>query len=431
MRDTELADLTIRPARPGDAESLAALYRAVYVVADAENYSQRYPFPQYMDPLWFADSVVGNEYCWVVAEVLGEIIGCFGALRNTGSPHSDDRVAEQTGLVVSDKWRQRGVGLMLMAEMCRILENSSHFIIAEARTANPGGWKVARKCGFIPIGFEPFGHITHRGDEPMIMLGRISEEALRQRRTDYNISINVHELAQVTCHFFGLEIPKTTEAVPFPISFPSQKEFKEMLVPAHQVFENIHLEEEDGGFRIESSIPGSTDLFQREFNEISNHNGGIVGLKRLEGNDPEGERYMEKYFQASYGHHLLALARILWDRLDRRARILYLQTKFHGLQGILLAEMINALKRVAQAEELRTIVLDVRADFPSLHVSLGQLGFFPTVYYPSLISNGSGRIDCVQFTLVLEGDINENFKAVKPLDPEGYEVMKAVLSSQS
>ncbi|NUO08338.1 MAG: GNAT family N-acetyltransferase [Candidatus Brocadia sp.] len=425
MQHTTPARFIIRSARPEDADSMAALYKETYLVANSGSCGERYPFPQFMDPLWFANNLIRKEFCWIVAEAFGKVIGCFGVLRNIGSPGSEDRIAEQTGLVVNEKWRRLGVATGLMAELCKRIKDATHFIIAEARTANPGGWKVAKKHGFVPIGFEPLAHMTDSGHEPMLVLGKLSDTAIKNRSIDYTVSVKVQKLAKKVCRLFSINCPQANESIPYPITFDSWRELRNILVPVHPVFDKTNFEEK-GDFRIVSDISNNDQLPKMELNLIGNHNSGIVRLKRLEGKDPNSKRYSEKYFLVFYKKDLLAVGRISWDHLDCRARILSLQSKFHGLQGILIANIVQSLKQLTRNNDLQTIVLDVRADFSSLHVSLEQLGFFPTIYYPSFISKNSERIDAVQYTLILEDNIDKHFESVKFLDANCLDVMNTV-----
>lgn len=122
----------------------------------------------------------------------------------------------------------------------------------------------------------------------------------------------------------------------------------------------------------------------------------------------------------------MGIARVSVDLEDLRARVLYLETSFNGLQGLFLARIIEALKGDQALKGLVTVVVDVRADFPALHGSLESLGFFPTVFYPALIEGHSGRIDAVQFTHMFPDASRWRWERSLDLDTDGLEVMKTV-----
>ncbi|MDH3639221.1 MAG: hypothetical protein OES09_12290 [Gammaproteobacteria bacterium] len=145
------------------------------------------------------------------------------------------------------------------------------------------------------------------------------------------------------------------------------------------------------------------------------HVSGVVCLNRLEGEDPKGERYSEKYFVAHVGSCPIAYSRVVWDRIDRRARILCVHTLFHGLQGLMLNTIVNWLQATSTEQKL-TIVVDVRADYPALHYTLEELGFFPTVYYPGLVSGEGGRVDVVQFTWLFGYDFADSLQWTGKVD---------------
>jgi hypothetical protein len=71
-----------------------------------------------------------------------------------------------------------------------------------------------------------------------------------------------------------------------------------------------------------------------------------------------------------------------------------------GLQAIILSLIVYEMKGQAAGQPL-TIVIDVLAHATQLHVTLEQLGFRPTVYYPGLVAADNGRADAVQYTALL------------------------------
>jgi L-amino acid N-acyltransferase YncA len=166
-------EAVIRTARAADAPAISALYRDAYSPRGGGEAREFYPFPQFLDPDWVAAAVVREEIRWLVAETDGAVAGTVGAVLNIGT--ASDRVAESFGLVISERARGRGTGIRLFDSLCRSLEGEAQFIIGETRTAHPGGWKIVRRCGFVPLGFEPF---AHHGAAPGAAVPHPSGEAL-------------------------------------------------------------------------------------------------------------------------------------------------------------------------------------------------------------------------------------------------------------
>ncbi|NIR31547.1 MAG: GNAT family N-acetyltransferase [Gammaproteobacteria bacterium] len=416
--------MAIRPAVPEDASDIANLYQSVYGVLDSERISDHYPFAQFMDAGWVARSCRSGEFCWVVALHGRKLVASFGALPNVGAPGSRDLVAEQAGLIVADPWRQRGIARELMATLCAELAHA-RVILAETRTANAGGWKVARANGFVPIGFEPFAHSMPERHEAMLMLSRVRASALDERRNDYCTSAKVRELAEVVARSMRFEAPPARD-VP---GLPTQLHSLEAAIP--------HLARPDGTcadarrlrdtLRIERQCRLHHD-WARMFPRLGGHRSGVIGLRRLRGWDRTSTRYSDEYFVGYQGSEPLGVVEVSLDRIDRRARVLYHHSAVDGLQGIFLAHVLRTLEREAPSTGLRTVVIDVRADSSRLHATLESLGLFPSIYYPALIASERGRIDAVQFTRILDADPSDALDGVREMDTLGRRVMSKVLS---
>jgi hypothetical protein len=114
------------------------------------------------------------------------------------------------------------------------------------------------------------------------------------------------------------------------------------------------------------------------------------------------------------------------DLQDRRARVLRLEVEVDGLQAIFLRRVLDHLR----GENIRAcVVVEVRADFAPLHLSLQTLGFVPTVCYPALVSIESRRIDALQFTRII-GDEQPDFPAPPvELGAAATDIIRTVLAS--
>jgi len=421
-------DLAIRAARPEDAEAISACYRDAYPSPSSNHSAKAYPFPQFMDPKWVQEAVTRDTVRWIVAEINHEVVGSIGAVRNIGT--SDDRIAELFGLVIPKPWRGKKIATRLFIALTESL-NDSCFLIGETRTATEGGWRIVKRQGFVPCGFEPFAHTTPAGSEPMLLLGQISQRCSAHRDTTGQTSVSAGKLAEKILATCQLKPLATTVEQSYPTIARSWSQLRKHLRPTHASAELLNLSVDDPAydFRITENAALERRL-QIEWQQHGFHLSGIVGLNRLEGENPEGARYSEKSFVGHIGPHPVACSRLVWDYIDRRARILCLHTLFHGLQGLMLAAIVNSLQ--AASSEPRTIVIDARADCPALHSTLEQLGFFPTVYYPSLISGMSGRIDAVQFTRLSGSDFAENLRWIDEIHwPEARDMVEVITNLAS
>jgi hypothetical protein len=385
-------------ASAADAEAMAALYREVYPAGPGLPAGSGYPFPQYMNADRLACSLEGGQFRWLVAKCERELIGCLGAVTCNSLPSGDDRVAELTGLVVSTRWRRRGIGQSLVRSMCHELEDAGAlFLLAEARTGNLGGWRATVRAGFIPIGFEPLAHNIVGRQEHMIMMGKVLPAAYERRTLNYQTSAAAQRLGRVCLRLLGQAVP------------PSQP-----TVPYTPVLTEPPMVEQTTSTFIEGVCLRHTG------------HSGIVGLHRIrEGN--QGElRFLDRYYAIRQQKKILGVAHVSMDLHDRRAHILRLEVEFDGLQAFFLQSILDELPH-----GLACIVVDVRADFAPLHASLLTMGFFPSVYYPAFLASESGRVDAVQFTRLLGEDLDDMPEPLPELGPDLTQIVRIVLAARN
>ncbi len=418
--------LAIRAARPEDAEAISACYFDAYTSSGSSQSEKAYPFPQFMDPKWLEEAVTRDTVCWMVADTGDEVVGSIGAVRNIGTP--DDRISELFGLVIREQWREKRIATRLFVALTESLADSC-FLIAETRTATEGGWRTVKRHGFIPCGIEPFAHTTPVGSEPMLLLGHFPRGCSAQRHTNGHTSTHVAMLAEKVLAKRQLNPLSSKKEQGYPTSAQSWHEIRKYLVPAHESVEprNFDINDEGHEFRTVEDVALERRL-KLQWQEHGPYLSGIVGLNRLEGEDPVGVRYSDKSFVGYIGPHPVACSRVVWDHLDRRARILSLYTLFHGLQGLMLSAIVDWLQ-AGSGNARVAIVVDVLADSPVLHGTLERIGFFPTVYYPGFVAGVSGRVDVVQFTR-LSGpgsDCTQNLRWIDKVNwPEAREISEVV-----
>lgn len=360
----------MRRASPRDAASISRLYAQAYRPTDGGDPGSCYPFPQLLEQACVARLVTTDAIRWFVAEAGGTVVATVGAVVNIGT--AEDRVAECFGLVVDEQWRLHDIGSELFSLLCRSLTETDEalFLIAETRTAHVGGWKVVRHAGFLPSGFEPFAHRTPQGSESMLLTAKILPSAARRRRVDGVTSSGAHRLSERIC--------------------------AELCVPCYRPPSGLEQQMADTCRRPPPGVTVEEEVEATAFNPIGLRS-DVIGLRRLQGEDPSGRRYRWRYFVARRGGQPIACARAVWDAMDMRLRLLELKVSRAGGEG----PLINAIVSVVAAEQghaPHSVVVDVRADAVALHGDLYGCGFFPTAYYPALIADGQNRSDAVQFT---------------------------------
>lgn len=368
-RDNPTRPLSIRRAVVEDAQDITLLYVQAYTPSGGGDPRLHYPFPQIFHAEWVADAVVRDSIAWCVAEDAGRVVASAAALRNIGGPL--DQIAEVFGIVVSDSFRRRGVGTQLLRFLCNELAPTARFILCEARTAEPGGWKSARNCGFMPIGFEPFAHAMPVGFESMLLTARFGVG------DDRAIALNTSFLA------------------------PTGAADAECILS-----NGIEVCRDDAvGRRLLEQLPGM------DFRSSP----AVVDQSPLEGQDLERVRYDRLFYVARRDSCLVGVARVIWDRVDCRARLLGLHTFADNVEAPFLSRIAEALCLLAGSKPL-TILTILRSDALASRGALERLEFFPTAYYPGLVANDKERVDAIQYTFVKGNRLEDSSRFVTDID---------------
>jgi GNAT superfamily N-acetyltransferase len=384
-----------RKANATDAAAVAAFYREAYTPEGGGRAEENYPFPQLLDPCSLAREIQRPELCWVVAEGGGHALGAVAAARNVGGER--DRVAEFFGLVVGKAWRGRGLARRMIDAACEMLLPDASLLLAETRTADPGGWRAFRRCGFRLLGFEPFAHQTPAGSESMILLGRYGESP---RGAEPNAPSGVvASLAEVILGGGpGTAAGVVESALPGGAAAP------------------LRLTE----------APGLAAQLEETWHRRLEEHPGVVGLRRLEGVDSHGSRCVGLRLVGMRHETPVSCARVAVDRVDHRARVLGLFAADGNIEAQMLGQVVDLLREKG-ASNAFTLAVDLRADARALHSELEQRGFFPTVYYPRLLGIADGRIDAVQFTWIGSRAFQESLDSIRKLDwPAAWAVVERV-----
>lgn len=403
--------LNFRPARPKDAAEICSLYVGAYTPEGGGDAAEAYPFPQLMDPVAVAEMISGGDFAWVVAEGPGgEVVASAAAVRNIGG--RDDRIAEVFGVVVHQQFHRQGVGSTLLRRLVAQLEDSADFVLCEARTAGAGGWKVARNTGFLPVGFVPYAHAMPVGFESMVLTakrGSTWDQSWAARGLEFaeGTTPAIRRLAGAVCGQPG----RATVVAPARSDTPSRRELPPVAIEVH-------------------CADGAGGPFFAKPDDLLDRRSGVVGLRPLLGSDRSGRRTVHETCTVVAGLVPLGGARVVYDRIDSRARILGLRARAEADRYTVLTAVVNHVIDLAGDTPL-VVLLWVRAGSIRLQDELDTLAFFPTAYLPGMIAGPHEREDVVQYTRLVGRSLRGSIKGVTALDwPEARAVIDQVLRDQ-
>jgi hypothetical protein len=243
----------------------------------------------------------------------------------------------------------------------------------------------------------------------MIMMAKLQPSAYENRTLGYNTSPMAHDLGQACLRFVHQPVP------------PGRS------ISASEINQQHFCPESLTVVRTSAAV---LERHESVSNRASPHRSGIIGLRRIRGVDYGERRFLDRHYMMRRGDRILGVAQISVDLQDRRARVLRLEAEIDGLQAIFLHRVLDHLRSENILQPPACVVVDVRADFAPLHLSLQTLGFVPTVYYPALVSIESRRIDAVQFTQII-GDERPGFP-VPPVElgAATADIIRTVLASR-
>jgi ribosomal protein S18 acetylase RimI-like enzyme len=393
----------VRRAAPVDASAISELYKRIYTPVGGGDAHDNYPFPQIMNPDCVAAMMAAGDVVWLMGEAPnGVVVGAAAAVRNIGDTR--DRISEVFGVVVDVEYQCGGLGSALVNALVDELSNTAEFILCEARTHEPGGWKVARNAGFRPVGYEPYAHSMPIGFESMVLTGRWPQNSERGE-PDQKVPL--------ARHLHGIR-----KAV---IGFAPPAVHSELLVQAQEhtpiLGADVDVSRADARGRLWFESP--RDVFDRR--------AGIVGLNPLQGLDNRGARFTHAYYLARSPISDLGAAWVVLDRVDARARILGLRAVAPSVRAALLQFLVGDLLRWADNGRLGILVL-VDANCLDAQAHLMSLGFFPTAFLPAFISAPQGRRDVVQYTRLAGCSLLNSVNSVTAkVWPEAETVISEVL----
>lgn len=401
----------MRFAEPVDAKAISDLYVRTYTPREGGAAHDHYPFPQIMEEDAIIDLIASGKVLWVVAEAPdGHIIGSAAAVRNIGGPQ--DQIAEVFGVVVDQSCQRQGVGSCLLQRLRNELAAIAQFILCEARTAEAGGWKAARNAGFRPIGFEPYAHAMPVGFESMVLTASWSQGWTAETRylppaENTNASV---KLADVVCSP-PLANPYSVMDSDCLLPIPVGSKVSEICASSVKVCRDDPTGER---WFTNSQLPSRTQS-------------SVAELWPFHGVERRFRRFVHAYYVASLGGSDIAAARVFYDRIDARARVLGLRTTIAGVEPHILAGIVDNIDELTGGGPVVVIVC-VSSGSCTLQQSLEALGFRPTAFLPGMISNANGRTGVIQYTKLVRKSWPQSVRAVTAVEwPEARSIIDQVV----
>ena len=158
---------------------------------------------------------------------------------------------------------------------------------------------------------------------------------------------------------------------------------------------------------------------------------GFIGLSPFQGVEQDTGRFDQSYYILSSAKGDIGAARVVYDRIDARARVLGLRSPDHSLGTILLNGLVQHLEKAVKNAPLTTLVC-IRADVPDIHAKIEASGFFPTAYFPGMILVMDERRDVIQYTRLTGRSLSESTRMVTALEwPQARTVIEEVVRSVS
>ncbi len=164
-------DIVIRLARIPDMRRIQMLY--------VEVYGGNYSVPIVTDKERMRRAIENDDYCWIVAECEGRVVGSLVYALDLAH-----RTSKAFGAVVSQEFRKLDLAYTMMKlvldDITRV-KNLVDLVYATTRTTNYAPQKLTENLGFIKLGIFPNTHKV-QDNETHCLTSYLTEHALAKRR---------------------------------------------------------------------------------------------------------------------------------------------------------------------------------------------------------------------------------------------------------
>lgn len=355
--------IRVRPAEEADVPQIRALF--------VEVYGRDYPHAEVFDEHWLKRAIFSDDVIMLVAQdqESGTIAGTASVLCDFGA-HSD-LVGEFGRLAVHPDYRRMHVGMLLMEQRIRAVEDRLHLGLVLARVVHPYAQQISLANGFVPVGFLPLLHqFAHR--ESLALLAHFFGDALTLRKNNPRVIPEVVPLAQ--------HVMET-------MSLPS-----DVIVD-----EDAGSYAGDAGLHLEElQVQACHSLLRIERGRV--HHREIFGPMRLEYGFFRLRARHATYVLAKDGGRVVGAVGFTLDPAEGIARVFELIAFADQTIRVLLSE----LERTCREERgVQYIEIDVSAHAPRMQRTLMELKFMPVAYIPAMVFHEVERIDIVKMVRLM------------------------------
>jgi len=335
-----------------------------------KNYGDNYPYREFYKPDWVLRGIYNKSLLWLVAAEKGggKILASASLILEAGD--HDDLMGEFGRLVTDPDLQKSGIGRILIETLAYAAEQRLEFGFGEARVVHLGSQKIMESLGFTPLGFEPLKFITTRRENTAVY-GKLFGHAKELRNNRILIVPEVEPLAKHVINSMNLEtdfnvddyvgrypIGKDLELfIIDELSMPRLLRIEMGRVSSPEIFGNLHINY--GFFKITE---------QNAQYLVANKKGKPVGA-------------------IGYIH----------DYIDDKVKIFEMVAKDDFVKGYLI-DAIDAY--IISSLRAKYIEIDVSAYSPRIQKTFLELGYYPIVYFPSMVFQDIERLDVVRFAKV-------------------------------
>jgi CRP-like cAMP-binding protein/GNAT superfamily N-acetyltransferase len=350
--------ITVREAVGRDVAAIQDIFLA--------SYGTDYTDQRYYDESLLTRLVYSNDSLILVAEdsEAGRVVGTASVDLEVGA-HSD-LVGEFGRLAVHPRWRQQGVGKLLMTERLRRVQERLQVGLVEARVAHAYSVKIAEAHQFAPVGFLP-QRWRMQGGESLALLARHFGNALALRRNHPRILAEVYPLAHLALESCGLPVD------------PIVDETASAYPPG-------------GAYKVEGlTTEGYAPLLRIARGRVCHRE--IFGPVRLHYGIFRLDARRSRYLIAREGGQIAGAVGFILDPMDNAVRVFELISLHDGV----IRPLLGALDRACREEWGNCLIeVDVSAHAPRMQRTLLELGLLPVAYVPALVFDEVERLDVVK-----------------------------------
>ena len=350
--------ITVREAKLDDVDGIREVFQA--------EYDNLYPYPQYYDREALNRLVYDSETTLLVAidTRSDRVVGTASVVFSISA--QNDLTGEFGRLVVHPDCRGQGIGKRLMQGRIDHVQSRLHVALVDNRTAHTFSQQIARRFGFVPVGFIPMKLMVSRR-ESIAQFVRYFGDALSLRRNNPRVIPEASRLAGHALENCGLKKDVIIDDTSAPYTCEEDFELGELCTEGYAPL-----------LRIERGRVRNRDVF----GPVRLH----YGMFQLRSRRTD-------YSIAYRNGQVVGGIGFLLDHGEKAAKVIELISV--GTQPIRF--LLETLLHRCQTEfGMEFVDIDVSAYSPRLQRTLLELGFLPVSYTPAKVFHEVERLDVVK-----------------------------------